>query len=807
MLFRYQKRYEGPSDEQAVSAFAREAGVCPLTARILAARGIDTLQRYEQYVGVDLDGIYDPYLLSDMQQAVDCIDQALADDKRITLYGDYDVDGVSAIAVLVQAFAQLGKDVNWYIPSRHREGYGINADAVRTLADTTDLLITVDCGSTNVEEIALAYELGMEVIVTDHHECPEKLPACAAVVNPKRPGSQYPFAGLCGTGVAGKLVQALGGVDMLLEVIDLVALATVADIVPLQDENRLFVKLGLQRMEEQPRVGIQALKESAGIRESLRAYHLGFQLGPRINAGGRMELAHKSAELLQCEEPARAAELARQLERDNLERQATCAAILDEAVALLEQGFDYENRRCIVLYRPHWNAGVVGIVAARLAERYHRPTVLFGQGDEGCYGSARSVPGVHIYEALQNCQDLLLRFGGHEQAAGCAIAEPNIALLAQRLNQHLRAVYADELFLPVRQYDAACTPGELDLGLARELKLMEPCGYGNPRPVLLLRGAKMDALQLLSQGKHLKFTLQGAALQGIAFGQGHLAAALKAQSDGCDLLFAPDINTYGGRERLQLKVDHIRLPQDDMPAVDAARWQINLVEQLGADARGGPPTTLTRDAWERSLCEDMAKSPWGTIVLCHSQQSLLRVHTLLKDGCAGNFYTESGTLLKCAGGENVLVAAPEADKLPLGRYTRLYLDENLLHEDYARALQAQLNSGGLCYIMKYQPPKDCLLEQLAAMDRDALLDVYRGLKAATLQGTACKGPEDFWFLSCPPWQTRLALMIFQQLGLVKPVSCPPWWRMEEGKKSSLQHSAVFLRLEQWKGGANYESEG
>lgn len=808
MLFRYQKRYETTQDEQAIAAFAREAGLRPLTARILAARGIDTLERYNQYIGMDLSGIYDPYLLTDMQEAVDGIDQTLADDGRITLYGDYDVDGVSAIAVLVQTFAQLGKEVAWYIPSRHREGYGINAEAIRALAPTTDLLITVDCGSTNVEEIALAYQLGMKVIVTDHHECPEQLPACEAVVNPKRPGSQYPFGGLCGAGVAGKLAQALGGTQMLLDMIDLVALATVADIVPLQDENRLFVKLGLERMKKQPRVGIQALKESAGIRESLRAYHLGFQLGPRINAGGRMELAHKSAELLQCEDPVRAAELARQLERDNMDRQATCAAIFDEAAAMLETGFDYEQRRCIVLYRPHWNAGVIGIVAARLAERYHRPTVLFGQGEEGCYGSARSVPGVHIYEALKSCQHLLLRFGGHEQAAGCAIEERNIPLLEQCLNAHLCAVYADALFLPLRQYDTACRADELDLGLAQELKLMEPCGYGNPKPVLWLKDARMADVRTLSQGKHLKFTLQGTALEGIAFGEGPIAQAVKTQSDGCDLLFAPEINTYAGRTRLQLKTDHIQLPQDDVPTVSAYEWEMCLVEQLGMGAPGEAPLRPEREAWEQGLLRDMAQSPWGTMVLCHNEQSFLRVRELLlRGGCAGNFYTEGGAFLKCRNGENVLVAAPRALELPLDGYRRLYLDEWVLHEDYARALQARLNAGGLCYIMRCQTPMDPMLRQLGVLNRETLLEIFRQLKEATRRGMACKGPEDFYFLFGPPWQTRLALMIFQELGLVRPVSCPPWWKMETGKKSNLQESRVFTRLEQWKGGAPYESEG
>ncbi|MDD3242677.1 MAG: single-stranded-DNA-specific exonuclease RecJ [Eubacteriales bacterium] len=808
MLYTLKMRNTLEAQEEAVQQMARLAGVRPLTARLLLARGIDTPERYRAYAAPDLAHCHDPFLLPDMEAAVQRIRSALEQGERITLYGDYDVDGVSAVTLLCEYFRSVGAQPRWYIPSRHHEGYGLNTEAVKQLAADTDLLITVDCGVTNLAEAALAKSLGMDLIITDHHECPETLPQCAAVVDPKRADSQYPFAGLCGTGVAGKLAQALGGTEALLAGMDLIALATVADIVPLQEENRLFVQLGLARMNESPRPGLRALMESAGIQGEVRAYHLGFQLGPRINAGGRMELAHRSAELLQCTDEETAGRLARQLEQDNQERQQTCAAILDEALAMLEGQYDFEHQRCIVLVQPHWNAGVIGIVAARIAERYHRPTVLFGQGEEGCYGSARSIPGVHIYEAMKSCAGLLTRFGGHEQAAGCAISAENIPTFRDELDEYLRRTYPDGVFLPLYRYDMECQPEELDLGLAREIHQMEPCGYGNPRPVLLLRGICPEGVRTLSQGKHLKFMLKEPALEGIAFSQGEQADAVKS-GEPCDLLFSPEENTFGGHTRLQLKAERIFPGQGGLPAVSAQAWQRSLAAQFCAGDSQLPPAGegLDADAWAQALCAALRASPWGTAVLCHTPQQWDAVRRILQENdCGERCYAETLRPVKALLGENTVLAAPIPDGLPMGRYSRLFLPAQPLNPAYEAALKTRLLKNGQCYIIKYPTLPGAFGEELAAFGRQELLEVYRRVKQGVASG-ACRGPEDRDFLGLPAWQGDLGLRIFAELELIAPVQCPPWWRIEVGKKVDLWQSATFRSLEQWKGGTSHESEG
>lgn len=795
MLYTLQLRQDIAVDREAAFALAQQTGLRPLSAQALIMRGVDTPERVADYRAADVSGLHDPFLLADMAPAVARIEQAIENRERITLYGDYDVDGVAAITVLRSYFGTRGVEAGYYIPSRHDEGYGMNDQAIRGLAQSTDLLISVDCGITNGAQVALARQLGMDVIVTDHHECPQVLPECTAVINPKRRGD-YPFDGLCGAGVAAKLVQAMGGMPALMAVVDLVALATVADIVPLTGENRLLVKLGLMQINAAPRVGIDALMRSAGIKGEVRAYHMGFQLGPRINAGGRMELAHKSAELLFAEDPARAAELAAELERDNTQRQAVCARIQKEAEEMLSGRFDASAQRCIVLYGEDWNAGVIGIVAARIAEKYHRPTLLFAPGEGAAYGSARSVPGVHIYDAMNHCDRYFIRFGGHAQAAGCAIDEAHIDGFRELLNDYLTTEYPEEAFVPRYVYDIACTPEDLDMGVAQEMELFEPCGYGNTRPVFYLPQAGLRDVQTLSDGKHLRFLLQAGRVGCIAFGQGHLAGALNAAQDA-GLLFAPDVNTYAGRSSLQLKVDRV-LP--GVPPVEAARgadWDWAVAGQLGVgeapEGQGMAVEELSAGEFADAMARDMADSRWGTLVLCHSFGGYEWAREGLDaGGCTGQYFAEQGGLCQARCGENAVIAAPVPGEPAQRKYRQIYLCEAPMDMDYVHSLSEWLLPGGRCIIMKDY--NLTLPAAMAGLDRQAMGAIYKRFLAAVRQGVRVAAAQDYSFLACGQAAGWFAGQVFCQLGLMQTMNQPPWWREGPEKKTQLEQSVAYRRL-------------
>ena len=399
--------------------FARPEGMPHLLHALLIQRGVASAAEAEAFLAPTEALLHDPLLLSDMDRAVSRLQSALAAGERVCVYGDYDVDGVCAAAILFLHLRSLGAKARVYLPDRQREGYGLNEEAVRALAADTDLLVSVDCGVNAVDMASLARRLGMDIVITDHHRPGETLPDCP-VVDPLL--NDYPCPHLSGAGVAFKLVEALSGRAAAMEYIDLAALSTVADVVPLLDENRFIVRAGLQRMNERPRPGVAALKRVAGLENrALTAGHLGFQLGPRLNAGGRLGSARRGLELLLTEDRARAEALAEELDAENSARRNVENAILDQAEEALRD-FDFPARRAIVLAREGWNPGVLGLAASRLVEKYHYPAILLCEENGVLKGSCRSIPGVDIFAALSASAQWLARFGGHRQAAGLTLS-------------------------------------------------------------------------------------------------------------------------------------------------------------------------------------------------------------------------------------------------------------------------------------------------------------------------------------------------------------------------------------------------
>jgi len=547
-------------DSRAACSLARDLGVSDITASVLARRGYDTPEIAARFLDAALPG-HDPLLLGDMEVAVERIRSAVASGTRICVHGDYDVDGICATALAVLFLRELGADVVWHLPSRFEEGYGVSRETLARLADDgVGLVLTVDCGITAVDEVAEAAGRGLDVVVTDHHRPGPVLPDCPIVAT--RPSS-YPFPELCGTGVVFKLGEALLGSEhpAVRRNLDLVALATIADVVPLVDENRALAAAGLLQLAATQRPGLQALMRSAGVDPAaVDSGAVGFRLAPRINAAGRLGRPDIALELVLTDDAGEARRHADTLEELNRDRQAVEERIVREAVAVVDAMPEpRRRRRGYVLWNEDWHEGVIGIVASRLAERFHRPVVLITRSHDSWKGSGRSIPSFDLHGALSACSANLERFGGHRAAAGLSIEESRIAAFADDFGAYADAnLELDELFEVVR-VDAVVSAQDLTLGLAEELARLAPFGLGNPEPTLLVPATEAVAPATVGDGKHLRFRVRQHGRDGgsaIAFGQGTQIDRLRA-AGRFDVAFRLKENHWNGTVAPQLVVRRV----------------------------------------------------------------------------------------------------------------------------------------------------------------------------------------------------------------------------------------------------------
>ena len=538
------------------------AGIPSLLACVLSARGVTEPEQAWKLLTPGEEPLLDPMLLKDMDRAVLRVTRALKRGETIAVYGDYDVDGITATCLLTDCLTRLGGRVRSYIPDRLEEGYGLNQEAVLHLArQGVTLIITVDCGITAAREVEFARELGIDVVITDHHECKQAIPEAAAVVDPHRPDCPYPFKGLAGVGVALKLAMAAAGPDraglVFREYADLAAVGTVADVMPMTGENRTIVQTGLAALAHPRRVGLAQLMEEAGLGDKpVTSVSIGYTLAPRINAAGRMGQADLAAELLLTRDPGRAAALAQELCALNRERQTIECEIFQECVQRLERR---PQSGVILLADEHWHQGVVGIVASRLTEKYSCPAFMVCLDQGMGKGSCRSWGGVNLFHLLTQCQDLLEGFGGHAMAAGFTVREENIPALERRLRQLVLEERAGEELPSLLDIDAAVLPQELTVEAVEALDALEPCGAGNPRPVLVLTGAHVISAAQVGRGRHLKLRLEGRGvpLDAIFFSVDGSELGL---TPGCrvDVAFYPQINDFRGVRSVQLQVVDLR---------------------------------------------------------------------------------------------------------------------------------------------------------------------------------------------------------------------------------------------------------
>lgn len=648
------------------SWFERPEGMFPVLHQLLIQRGISSAEEAEVFLHPGMDQLNDPFLLSDMDTAAARIRRAIDADEPICVWGDYDVDGVSASAILYDYLTSEGAKVEVYLPSRHDEGYGLNESGLREIAQRASLLVTVDCGISSHDLIELAKELGLDCIVTDHHRPGEVLPECP-VVNPLL--NDYPFPYLCGAGVAFKLVHALAGLDAAMERIDLAAIATVADVVSLTGENRAIVHLGLQKINNAPRPGVAALMESARIEPGQAdSQGIAFRIAPRLNAGGRLGSAWRSFNLLVQEEPFLAIAQADELEQENARRQSIEREIRAQAEEQLSD-FDFSAHRILLVRGEGWNSGVIGLTASHLKEKYHYPVIALAEEDGMLVGSCRSIEGVDIFKTLSSAAELMEKFGGHSQAAGLTVKAENFEALWTALDEYLFENIPPETYMPSAAYDISASLDEFSEAFVRAMGALEPTGCGNPEPIFRTTVKLIEARAIGAQGSHLRLLCaeNGARRTGIYFGAGELAGGLGEEAE---ILFTSQLNSWNGRIDVQLRLCALR-EMNTSARIDAANGREGLLlRRFLTELFYNRRISCTRSAVTLTMQElkfRLEGNMQGTWILCAGLQDAKRIAAAMEP-CPLDL--SIGELPGDARAFNTLVVCPDRlDTYPKGLRT------------------------------------------------------------------------------------------------------------------------------------------
>jgi single-stranded-DNA-specific exonuclease len=548
-------------DPKLKNEFANELSIDPILAQLLINRDVTTLPEAQQFLYGDLSQTADPFKFKGMDRAVSRIKQAQQSNERVLVYGDYDVDGVTSSALLNSILSQMGIRVIHHIPHRMREGYGLN-HAIAEFAKQQDvkLLIAVDCGISANEEVKTINSLGIDVIIIDHHEPDAEIPPAYAVINPKQKDCPYPFKYFASVGLVTKVIQALSG-KIEQDLLDLTAIGTIADVVPLRGENRIFVKEGLPRIAQTKNKGLLALLDIAKIKgKKISPYHVGFILGPRINAAGRMDSAHDSLDLFLSDDWDKAYELAKVLEKHNSQRQRMQQEVAQEAFEMIEQEINFKDHKVIVLGKEGWHKGVLGIVASKIMDKYYRPTIVISLTNGVGTASARSVEGFHLYDVLSNCSEFLENFGGHQAAAGLTIREDQIDPFRVLINEIAHKVLVARELIPLVAIDSEIPLSSATLGLAEMIAAMEPFGEGNPSPVFCTRALKVKSYPAILGKETLKFWVSDGenVISAVGFGMAKYSPLIKPGSD-INLAYELTIDDWNKAPTAQLKIKDIQV--------------------------------------------------------------------------------------------------------------------------------------------------------------------------------------------------------------------------------------------------------
>lgn len=576
-------------EEELSILLSKQLSIPTLVTKLLIQRGYDSAEKINAFLYSKPDMLHEPFMLAGMKEAVERIEQAKQQQERVRIYGDYDADGVSSTSLLCFAFSEYGLTYDYYIPHRMKEGYGLNKGAIeKAKQDGISLIVTVDTGISAYEEVQFAKELGIDIVVTDHHEPPELLPQAVAVVNPKQEHCPYPFKGLAGVGVAFKLASALLK-EAPMQLTGIVALGTIADLMPLEDENRILVMAGLQELRKGDQIGFKALAEVCSMNiEELSATNIGFGIAPRINAAGRLEHAKKAVQLLTSQSEQEAMQLATELDFLNKERQLIVETMVQEAEQQWQQKIRIAEQEgkpaphVIVLAQKGWNVGVIGIVASKMLERYYKPVIVCGIDVEKgtAKGSARSIDGFDLHAALTHCEELLEHYGGHQAAAGMTVTVPNLPLLEKHLDELAVSWLTEEDWTPKLNIDLSCELETITMDTIKQLSLLEPYGMGNPAPKVLIRNAKIAEKRAIGKdSKHLKLGIKdkGRSLDIIGFGMGDYAKQLQADQS-IEVVGELTINEWNSISKPQLLLADLHVQQNELK-VFPTREQFGIIYQ------------------------------------------------------------------------------------------------------------------------------------------------------------------------------------------------------------------------------------
>ena len=760
---------------------------------LLLDREIDTPEKIERYLHPKREDLLDPMLMQDMDKAVNVIRDAIEKHEEITVFGDYDVDGVTATAILLTYLRKQGAQVGFYIPDRHGEGYGLNIAAIEQIATHSKLLITVDCGITCAAEVARAKELGMRVIVTDHHQLGPQIPECEAVLNPLL--GHYPFRRLCGAGVAFKLVQAMGGTEAIEPLWELAALATIADIVPLMDENRVIVYYGLAAMAATQRPGLIALMESAGVDlQKVSSSDVAFRMAPRINAGGRLALASRGVQLLTTRRMDTAREIAEELNQDNIRRRELEIEIFQRADEMTRQQIDFMNERAIVVCGEGWNPGVIGLAASRLVEKYKWPTILLSRDGDICVGSARSIPGVNIHEAMSTCRDLFIRFGGHAQAAGLTIEAKNVPEFKRRLSEAIREQAAPEAFIPTEEYDLELELSEMTEAFVDAFSAMQPTGFGNPAPVFCVRGVHTTDVRTIGKdGAHLRMRLaQGSDMRSaIGFRMGDRAANLP---EVIEAIITLSINVWQDKRSVQCELRQMQAYMPGKAFIAECQRQSEKISNAMLstlclpDQKAENIERMTLEQAKTVLASEFEKGYQGILIGVHtlSALKLLNVHLAVMHAQL-DYVLEKTEDIR---GFNTLVMVPDWANIAFSPRLIVAMDgmlsdgeRVLVKEKFPKARVIEVtdmrtqSSSAACRLL----PDDSSLRQLykALRQREKTDCTMNVLSAAT-------GLEEDMI--------RCGMRIMQQLGLIEYTLYPLSFKVLPSGKVSLEDSSLRAKL-------------
>jgi len=771
-------------------------------AAALVRRGITQSDEVKAFLYPDMKHLHDPMLMTDMGKAIIRIQKAIASQEPICIYGDYDVDGICATTILFLWLKEAGALAEYFIPNRHTQGYGLNADAVKEIAQKgIKLLITVDNGISAADEVRLCKELGMDVIVTDHHECPARIPECEAVINAKRLDDTYPFPDLCGAGVALKVVQALGGYAAVKKFLPIAALATLADVVPLKGENRTILALGMQKMHAWP--GLEALLEVSGsTKQQVTDEALAYMIAPRLNAAGRMVDASRGVQLLLAPNLEEARPLALELNDENQRRKDEEMRIMREIDGKLKK-YDFLSHRAIVLVGEDWNPGVIGIIASRLVERFHLPVILFSDVDGRLHGSGRSIPGVHLYEILESVSENFEKFGGHAQAAGITMQRAKMEVFCAALEEKLKAISA-QVFLPKKYYEEEILFAEATLDLANELKLLAPHGEGNPQPVFKSEGIHMQQIQYMGkEGQHVRVR---AAQKGtnqrqlIAFGQAREAKNWNLGE--WDILYTLKANEYRNNCELQLMLKGIELERTSMlrfseydirKFYDAFFCNIiyNSAEKI-SDVR-----SICRQ--QNDIEQELKKDFQGNLILCitpHGAMQLLRF--LESVGLIDQVQIGYGNMRWDGPHYNSVVFAPHFDRLEMGYWKNIFVydagpwDQSLalLHQKADHIFFLQDNCVSMeAFFSIIEPNRNVMADAFRVLTKICADNSETKRQSVLSKAQAYIGYE----------VAAIALKVFVELGFFHWESKTDMIeRVKDCKTRDLEESATFLMIKNLK---------